>query len=311
MQIRKLVFFSFICFQLYLFCSVYANHYDCYSWIKSLSSVPRLQITTSQFNQDAILQIIFEKIGTTNKMCVEFGFGYANSQHLDMMAFKSSNPIISGLNVHALIRKNWTATFFDAIESNPAINLRKEVLTRKSIGAAFKSANIPKTVDYVSIDVDSIDLWLLLGLLESGYRPRVISIEYNANFGPDMLITCEEKWAPWIGDAVYGTSAAAIHVVAQQFNYRIVTIMPSGTDIFLIHDSVLQEHCYNNYPSFQELVAGIIPFRSHLTASSTSVHRFVDFSLALQNEHQKAHLVAAAALLKLNSIFPYNPVVKI
>lgn len=90
-----------------------------------------------------------------------------------------NNNIISGLNTHKMIREGWTPTFFDAEYGNPNINLFKAVLTEETIYDAFQNANIPLDVDYVSIDVDSVDVWLLLGLLKSGYRPRVISVEHN------------------------------------------------------------------------------------------------------------------------------------
>ena len=35
-------------------------------------------------------------------------------------------------------------------------------------------------MDYISIDVDSTDVWLMHALLSGGYAPRVLSIEFNA-----------------------------------------------------------------------------------------------------------------------------------
>ena len=40
--------------------------------------------------------------------------------------------------------------------------------------------SIPSDVDYISIDVDSTDVWLMHALLSGGYAPRVLSIEFNA-----------------------------------------------------------------------------------------------------------------------------------
>ena len=87
--------------------------------------------------------------------------------------------------------------FFDAEISNQNINLIKRVLTAENIGSALKDAGIPLDVDYVSIDVDSIDVWLFHGMLSSGYRPRVVSVEYNQNFPIHMMLACEKEWAPW------------------------------------------------------------------------------------------------------------------
>ena len=122
--------------------------------------------------------------------------------------------LLSGLNTQGLIKHGWNGSFFDAIIDMPAIHLHKRVLTRQTIAAAFASIDLPKEPDYISIDVDSVDLWLLLGLLEGGYRPRVFSIEYNPNFDTDQLVTCQEEWHAWTGRTVYGASAGAINHVA-------------------------------------------------------------------------------------------------
>ena len=102
----------------------------------------------------------------------------------------------SGLNIHALVRQGWTPALFDAEYKNPHINLHKKVLTPDNIGQAFQEAGIPIDVDYVSIDVESIDVWLFHGFMVSGYPPRVVSVEYNSNFPLDIHIACERTWAP-------------------------------------------------------------------------------------------------------------------
>ena len=43
-------------------------------------------------------------------------------------------------------------------------------------------------VDYLSVDVDSTDLWLVEAVMMSAYRPRVISSEFNPNFPYDYAI---------------------------------------------------------------------------------------------------------------------------
>mmetsp|Transcript_5097 Transcript_5097/g.6375 ORF Transcript_5097/g.6375 Transcript_5097/m.6375 type:complete len:291 (-) Transcript_5097:418-1290(-) len=153
---------------------------------------------TSQYNQDEIIRKIFHIIGETNRHCVEFGFGYSEVTKLTMQDFQSKNKISSGMNTHALIASGWKHTLFDAELENLDINLHKRTLTDENIASVFQDVGIPKDADYVSIDIDSVDVWVLRGLLESGYRPRLISVEYNSNFPPDMLISCEREWAPWV-----------------------------------------------------------------------------------------------------------------
>ncbi len=43
--------------------------------------------------------------------------------------------------------------------------------------------DFPPTMDFLSIDTDFGDFWLLKTILEGGYRPRVIVVEFNRNLG--------------------------------------------------------------------------------------------------------------------------------
>jgi len=78
----------------------------------------------SQKDQDLILDRIFNVIGTTNKYCVEFGFGYGDgTTSLTMESItNTSRKITSGLNTHKLIQKGWNHTFFDAEYGNEKIH---------------------------------------------------------------------------------------------------------------------------------------------------------------------------------------------
>ena len=96
----------------------------------------------SQQGQDGLLDYIFENVGTTNKICVEFGF---NADSLTGG---------SGANTANLIlNKGWTGILFDRDFENLSINLHKEALTCENISDVFKKYAIPTVFDYLSIDV--------------------------------------------------------------------------------------------------------------------------------------------------------------
>ena len=260
----------------------------------------------SQKDQDRILERIFDAIGTTNRQCVEFGFGYGEvAKTMTMKDFHESAGIISGLNTHRLIQKGWTPAFFDAEYGNSAIRLFQAVLTRENIGKHFRDAGIPLDVDYVSIDVDSIDVWLLLGLLKSGYKPRVISVEFNANWMAHMPVTCEEKWAPWKrGSRIFGSSAKAINIVGEMYGYKMVEMM-SQLDVFLVRNDILEATCsnVNSLPSFEYLGEGVLGNTVHRTCDMKEAsERLVDFNLALQGQHKRASEGAMEYLHELNEI---------
>mmetsp|Transcript_4549 Transcript_4549/g.8768 ORF Transcript_4549/g.8768 Transcript_4549/m.8768 type:complete len:354 (-) Transcript_4549:2717-3778(-) len=256
----------------------------------------------SQGDQDRILDNMFSIIGTTNKQCVEFGLGYGQADSLTMDFFKGNTTLLSGLNTHNLIQQGFSPVFFDAEIGNPNINLHKAVLTEENIGDEFAKAGVARDADYISIDVDSVDLWLLRGMLQAGYRPRIISVEYNRNFPADMMISCERQWAPWMKGVVYGASAAAINLVATQKGYRVVNVMPSGLDIFLIPDDLLQQSCsnYQELPTFEDLAKGNLGKPLHEKCSLSEVARLVDVPLYLQGKEEEAKAKGHSMILELN-----------
>jgi hypothetical protein len=61
----------------------------------------------------------------------------------------------------------------------PNFQFHKAWIGSDTIVELFERYNVPAEVDYVSIDLDSVDLWVLRSLLSppSKYRPRVFTIE--------------------------------------------------------------------------------------------------------------------------------------
>lgn len=103
---------------------------------------------------------------------------------------------------------------------------------------------VPKDVDYISVDVDSFDIWVLDAILESGrYRPRVISIEYNINFPAmsNLTNTFDKTIGLWNQDKLYGASIGAYHVLARMRGYSIVYVVHM-LDVFMVRNDLLRDN---------------------------------------------------------------------
>jgi hypothetical protein len=184
----------------------------------------------SQVGQDGITEYIFKNIGVTNKFCVEFGFDNTKLEGGEGAA---------GSNVARLVlEEKWNALLLDANNENPSINLHKETLTPENICDVFKKYGVPERLDYVSIDVDSIDLWLFRALLAGGFRPRLVSVEYNANFPPDVSVTVLPGTTWKNMDAAYGASLLALVKVAEEFEYYLVAAI-KHFDLFFVRKDLL------------------------------------------------------------------------
>jgi hypothetical protein len=161
----------------------------------------------SQGVQDLILNKIFELVEPSHKYFVEFGF--------DAASYEKS----MGANTAGLHRAGWSGLLLDVSYENPTINLHKARVTPDNIVSILESHKVPHDVDYISIDIDSVDAFVFLAILNSSYHPAVISSEYNCLF-PLHSNLCNSGWdrnsnVPYIfnGDRtckIYGLCLATI-----------------------------------------------------------------------------------------------------
>ncbi len=116
----------------------------------------------SQGRQDGVIEYIIKNINIKNKFCVEFGY---DSDKIDGGC---------GPNTLNLIKNyNWKFLLLDAENHNPDINLYKHKLSTENIIEIFEKYNVPIEPGFISIDVDSIDLWLCDKILEK-YSPSFL-----------------------------------------------------------------------------------------------------------------------------------------
>ena len=203
-------------------------------------------IKYSQGVQELILNNIFSVIGTQNNppLCVEFGH---------------NNNNYYGTNTGYLIEnKKWKGIFFDGNNSNKDINLNKEFLTSQNIVSIFKKYNISKTCDLISIDLDSIDIWILFELLKNNYRPSVYQVEFNIIYTyyntylthPNIINENDSKILCWDKSRIFGSSLQAFNLLANMYGYKLVGVDNHNTnDAFFIRNDL----CPKNILSFDNI----------------------------------------------------------
>lgn len=237
----------------------------------------------SQLGQDGILEYIFQHIGQGKKHCVEFGF--------------NSPGLVggSGANVANLVlNKKWTCLLLDGEYANPSINLHREFLTSKNLCDVLAKYNTPIDVDYVSIDVDSTDLWLFDSLLQK-YKPRVVSVEYNSNIPLDYAITFpNDSGLTWGADCVYGASLKALNLVAEKYGYVLVYVL-TYLDAFFIRKDLIEPHVHIPPLSSFRASTGI---RAHGYCVSGKDQRLIDYEVYLKTNNAEQARQAANPICK-------------
>lgn len=195
----------------------------------------------SMRGQDGTLEFIFANIGVANSpgFFVEFGF--------------SSDKDYSGSNTFFLKQSyGWTGLLMDGGNFNSSMNLRREYITQFNIIDLFIKYKVPREPDYVSIDLDSCDIWIFESIISNPklYTPRVVSVEYNAQYPLKSTIAwpqnCSLQWDR--KSNLFGSSLGALKLVGDKYGYTLVDVVKK-CDAFFVRTDLLGEE---KRPSFEK-----------------------------------------------------------
>ena len=187
----------------------------------------------SQKGQDSLIEFTFNTVvGTTNKYYVEFGA---------CDGYQMSNT--SYLREH----QGWNGLLLEGdpgFPENESINLHIRRITKDNICDFFKEFDVPKEHDFLCIDMDGFDYWIMKSILEGQYKPRVIMIETNVRFEPyeSMTLKYNPDWN-WDGGKWYGASPYAFKKLFNEHDYIPVWIHLD--DMIVIRKDVLEENGYS------------------------------------------------------------------
>lgn len=214
-----------------------------------LSDIVPKVLGKSQKGQDSLIEIIFEKISTTNKYYVEFG-GADGVTSCNTWYFKNM--------------KGWSGLLLDCDFENPAINLHRRHLTKENICSIFSEFKVPIDLDFLCVDIDGMDYWLLKEIL-SKYTPRVLMVETNVRFAPydSKVLKYDadwrwDAWRPWRAHADwrrdgrkwYGGSPYAFKKLLNSHGYDPIHIHLD--DMLAVRKDVLEENGYEA-PSWESV----------------------------------------------------------
>ena len=177
----------------------------------------------SQNGEDGVLSHIFNTIGTTNKVAVEFGVSAGGGG--------------TETNTRYLSEQGWKLFWFDIEDAtNLPQNCRfsKQFLTADNIADVFRQQGIPREFDLLSIDVDSNDYHLREALAE--FNPRVYVIEYNGNYPSHLEYVMPRNdnyvWRLW--ETNFGASLKSLTQQGNRLGYDLVYCESRGVNAFFV-----------------------------------------------------------------------------
>ena len=109
------------------------------------------------------------------------------------------------------------------------------------MNSILRDAGVPEQFDFLSLDIDGSDYWVLMALL---FRPRVMCVEYNATRRDSNHAQCESvpynpdfNWR--FGYDFFGATLAAMDGAASLMGYSLVGCESKGANAFFIRDDTM------------------------------------------------------------------------
>lgn len=161
----------------------------------------------SQFGEDGCIDHIFERIGISYQVAVEFGAG-------DGVSCSNTANLWHEQEWHAFLVEPEDVSFQELRRNAEPFSttLIKDFVAPEGPKSIAAMVNTPE-IDFMSIDVDGDDYFILEKLT---IRPRVISIEFNPTIPPHI-----ELRQSGLGET-FGASLLAIVRLAEQLDYQFI-----------------------------------------------------------------------------------------
>lgn len=216
----------------------------------------------SQNEEDGIILEIFNRIGTTNKIFVEFGIGDGlenNTLALLLQGWKGlwlegSTKSVNNINDH-----------FKSVLDTQQLQITEAFITKENINELISSKIKEKEIDLLSVDIDGNDVHIFNEI--SVINPRVVVIEYNAKFFPPVMFTVDyNPTHVWQGDDYMGASLKYIEVAFEKKGYKLVGCDIAGVNAFFVRDDLVGDKFLSPYTAEEHYE----PVRYHLLATTPS-----------------------------------------
>jgi len=189
---------------------------------------------TSQNNEDGIINYIFDKLKIDKLNFIEIGFDYYQNNSLGILNKCNKGLFIDGDNKKVIILRNVLKLFYPKTK----ITVQNALVDIDNINKIKeKNFNDEEEIDFLSIDVDGIDYYLLKQI---NFEPKLICIEYNFWFGKDLscAVPYEKNYTLNSLSDYIGASLKALTGLANSKGYHLIAIDSACINAFFIRDDL-------------------------------------------------------------------------
>lgn len=192
----------------------------------------------SQNGEDGIIRYLFSRIGYRSRLFLEIGFSVTENNSLRLVLRERFGGVfIDGAAFNVRL-------FNKAAQVEGLANVRaiRAFLNLDNLGSVIAGVGLPQEIDFMSIDVDGNDYWFWQNI--AGPSARIVAIEYNASFGPDLSVTV--PYDPVFSPAKYhpsgyyhGASLGALARLGEEKGCRLVGCDSRGVNAFFVRRDCL------------------------------------------------------------------------
>jgi hypothetical protein len=191
----------------------------------------------SQGGEDGIVQYLLGKVPIKKTSFVEFGVQDYRESNTRFLVNNDgwSGTIIDGGEDHiAFVRET-------GLDWRMGLKAISAFLDRENINEVLDGAGVTGDIGLLSIDVDGNDYWILESLQAAS--PRILIVEYNSTFGPDIAVTVpyDARFArtdAHFSNLYYGASLQALCLLATRKGYTFAGCNSAGNNAFFVRTDV-------------------------------------------------------------------------
>lgn len=141
-----------------------------------------IRTDNSYLGEFQVIQEIIDKISAHNKYLVDIGAS-------DGITQSSTVKLLIDFGYSGLLLESNSESFSKLAfmyNSKNDIKLAKNKITPDNVVSLMQGFEVPRDFHLLNLDIDSYDLEVLRSLLKSGFLPKIISMEINPIFPPNI-----------------------------------------------------------------------------------------------------------------------------
>lgn len=189
----------------------------------------------SQNGEDGAIREIFRRVGESDRTFLEMGVGTGQVNNTAFLLTQGWNGwwLDGDARSVALIRSHFAEPL-----AGGRLRLLQAFITAENAAECLRRLAVPSTVDLLSVDLDRNTYWILAALLEV-VRPRVLVVEYNATYPPD--VDWKVEYAParwWNRTSYFGASLGAYEDLCRRHGLALVGCDLHGVNAYFVREDL-------------------------------------------------------------------------